>query len=182
MPLQKALPGEGHRSSRWTTLLWSAMILFFFSAIRTLSSQPDAGGAPHFPVEGAICKVEVIGEVMKPGAYPFPSGATVADAVSAAGGAMQSADLKRLNLSARLLSGSVLRVPNRQTGFLTTVSLSRSSLWELCTLPGIGPKLAKRIIAAREKQGPFRDVDDLLAVPGIGLKKARSILRRGVLQ
>ncbi len=127
------------------------------------------------------CRIGVIGEVMKPGDYRFPPSTTVADAISAAGGSTQSADMRRLNLSAVLLSGSVLRVPARKTGFVTAVSLNRSSRRELCTLPGIGPKLAERIIAVREREGPFRNVNDLLAVPGIGPKKARLILRRGVL-
>jgi len=158
------------------------MFLFLLSVVRTLSTQPESGGVPHQKVEAGNCSIEVIGEVMQPGSYSFSSDTTVADAISAAGGVTKSADLKRLNLSARLLPGSVLRVPNGQTGFITSVSLSRSSLRELCTLPGIGPKLAGRIIAVRKRQGPFRDVNDLIAVPGIGVKKARSILRRGVLQ
>lgn len=35
-------------------------------------------------------------------------------------------------------------------------------------LPGIGPGLAKRIIADREANGPFRSIDDLERVDGIG--------------
>ena len=34
--------------------------------------------------------------------------------------------------------------------------------------PGIGPVLAQRIVDHREQQGPFRRVQDLLDVPGIG--------------
>lgn len=44
------------------------------------------------------------------------------------------------------------------------------------TLPGIGPALAARIVAAR----PFHDVDDLLRVRGIGpatLERLRSAVR-----
>ncbi len=38
----------------------------------------------------------------------------------------------------------------------------------LQTLPGIGPALAERIIAYRTEHGPFRRVEDLLEVKGIG--------------
>lgn len=39
------------------------------------------------------------------------------------------------------------------------------------TLIGIGPHLAAEIIKTREKQGPFRRPEDLLAVRGIGKKR-----------
>jgi len=42
----------------------------------------------------------------------------------------------------------------------------------LCFLPGIGPKLAARLIAERETIGPFRDLEDLQRVKGIGPKLA----------
>ena len=38
----------------------------------------------------------------------------------------------------------------------------------LQTLPGIGPALAERIIAYRTEHGPFRTVEELLEVKGIG--------------
>jgi competence protein ComEA len=41
---------------------------------------------------------------------------------------------------------------------------------ELSLLPGIGEQLAKRIVADRTANGPFRDWDDLLRVRGIGPK------------
>lgn len=43
---------------------------------------------------------------------------------------------------------------------------------DLIRLPGIGEVLAGRIIASREKDGPFRDLADLQRVFGIGPKKA----------
>lgn len=50
------------------------------------------------------------------------------------------------------------------------LNVNRASAEELEKLPGIGPALAARIVAFREAHGPFRTVDDLLAVPGIGPK------------
>src|SRR5690606_13227014 len=41
----------------------------------------------------------------------------------------------------------------------------------LLALPGVGPSTARAIIAHREARGSFRNVDDLMQVKGIGLKK-----------
>lgn len=39
---------------------------------------------------------------------------------------------------------------------------------ELVRLPRVGPALARRIVADRESNGPFRTLDDLDRVPGVG--------------
>jgi competence ComEA-like helix-hairpin-helix protein len=49
-----------------------------------------------------------------------------------------------------------------------TVDLNQAGLAELDALPGIGPVLAGRILQHRSAHGPFREPEDLLAVPGIG--------------
>lgn len=54
------------------------------------------------------------------------------------------------------------------------VSLNRGTQAELEALPGVGPKTAADIIAFR-KSKPFKSVQDLLEVPGIGDKKLETI-------
>jgi len=51
------------------------------------------------------------------------------------------------------------------------VDVNRATLSELTGLPGIGPKLAQRVIDYSRTNGPFKTVDDLLLVEGIGRKK-----------
>jgi competence protein ComEA len=51
---------------------------------------------------------------------------------------------------------------------VVVVDLNRAGLAELDALPGIGPVLAGRILQHRDAHGPFREPEDLLAVPGIG--------------
>lgn len=51
------------------------------------------------------------------------------------------------------------------------VDLNQATLSELEALPGVGPKLAQRVIEHRDEKGPFRSVDDLRQVRGIGRKK-----------
>lgn len=49
-----------------------------------------------------------------------------------------------------------------------SVNLNAASADELAELPGIGEVLAGRIIAWREKNGPFARIDQVMAVSGIG--------------
>ena len=51
------------------------------------------------------------------------------------------------------------------------VNLNRARLGELEKLPGVGPKMAERILAYRAENGTFKSVDDLDNVRGIGEKK-----------
>jgi competence ComEA-like helix-hairpin-helix protein len=48
------------------------------------------------------------------------------------------------------------------------IDLNLATAADLELLPGIGPKLAKRVIADRTKNGAYRDVKDLTRVSGIG--------------
>ena len=48
------------------------------------------------------------------------------------------------------------------------VDINTAGLDELQRLTGIGPALAQRIIDYREEHGPFRTVEELLEVKGIG--------------
>ena len=50
------------------------------------------------------------------------------------------------------------------------VNLNTATPAELATLPGIGAKVALRIIEYREKKGPFKKIEELMNVQGIGEK------------
>lgn len=66
-------------------------------------------------------------------------------------------------------AGSVHRVQKPSTS-AALINLNTATSAELDQLPGIGPVLAARIVAEREKK-PFTKVDDLRRVSGIGAKK-----------
>ncbi len=51
------------------------------------------------------------------------------------------------------------------------ININTAGKEELCEIPGVGEKTAEKIIAFREKNGPFRSADDLLKIEGIGKKK-----------
>lgn len=48
------------------------------------------------------------------------------------------------------------------------IDLNHADADELTALPGIGPVLAEAIVAYREENGPFRTLEELMRVPGIG--------------
>lgn len=153
----------------------------------------DAASTPG--LAGSSIYVHVLGEVAAPGLYLLDPDARLVDAVAAAGGTLENADLGAVNLARPLTDGEQVVVPAQGAGGQGTggpgaaggqgapggqggsagppgglISLNTADQAALETLPRIGPSLAQRIIAWREDNGGFRSVDDLLAVPGIGEK------------
>ena len=55
------------------------------------------------------------------------------------------------------------------------LDLNTATVEELQKLPGIGPTTAKAIVRFRERSGPFRRVEDLLAVRGISKRKLEKL-------
>lgn len=56
------------------------------------------------------------------------------------------------------------------------VHINSASVDELCSLNGVGPKLAEKILTTRNALGPFKSPEDLQKVPGIGKKKMEKLL------
>ena len=50
------------------------------------------------------------------------------------------------------------------------VNLNTATAEQLATIPGVGPKMAERIIDYRQKNGGFKKVEDLMNVSGVGEK------------
>jgi competence protein ComEA len=50
------------------------------------------------------------------------------------------------------------------------VNLNTATAEQLATIPGVGPKMAERIIEYRQKNGGFKRVEDLMNVSGVGEK------------
>jgi len=127
----------------------------------------------------ASIDVHVAGWVVSPGVVRVAPASIVADAIEAAGGLRPGALVDRINLAAPLRSGDQIVVPgpgalveSSEGGLL---ALNRASANDLEGLPGVGPVLAERIVAYREQNGPFTEVEDLLQVGGIGEAKLASI-------
>jgi len=63
------------------------------------------------------------------------------------------------------VSGALLLAAGRR------IDVNRAAAEDLEAVPGIGPKLAARIVEIRDTKGPFATVGDLRIVPGVGRKK-----------
>jgi len=54
------------------------------------------------------------------------------------------------------------------------INLNTADEIDLVSLPGVGPSLAKKIIAKRNELNGFKTIDDILKVSGIGEKKMKN--------
>ena len=109
--------------------------------------------------------VYVSGAVQAPGVYRLAGGERAHTAVEAAGGAADGADLYRVNLAARLKDGDHVYVPKageQAAAVGRRVNLNAANEKELDALPGIGTVRARRIMASRDRDGPFQDTFDLV--------------------
>lgn len=73
-------------------------------------------------------------------------------------------------LSAAAAVAAPLQEPPARARSAATVNLNTATAAELESLPGIGARVAQRIVEYRGKNGPFRRVEDLMNVQGIGEK------------
>ena len=148
---------------------------------------PPATAAPSVAASPSAVGllVHVAGAVRRPGLYELPAGARVADAIEAAGGPGQRADLGALNLAAPLTDGTKVEVPVRGAAGAAApsappaspgpISLNSADAAALETIPGVGPVTAAAILAYRDEAGPFTSVEELMEVSGIGPATLESI-------
>ena len=150
----------------------------------------DERSAPPIVIEDAAATlpvvVEVRGEVVVPGVHELPPGARLHDAIAAAGGLTEEADLSTVNLARRLRDGELVMILGAQQPGSTPqipsagsadaaftddprprININSATAEALEDLPGVGDVTAERIITYREQNGPFRSVDDLIHVQGI---------------
>ncbi len=116
-------------------------------------------------------RVYITGAVARPGVYAASSGERIGDVVARAGGLTADADPVAINLARRTRDEMHIHVPAKgETGpaassaepsALRPLNLNTATQRELEALPGIGEVTARRILASREADGPFADVDDL---------------------
>lgn len=148
--------------------------------------------------------VDIKGQVVSPGLYLVEKNSRVMDAITKAGGLLDTADTSVLNLGKKVFDEMVIVVYSidEVANFVQTkemesekytscieqqeihndacveveqkkeqsekVSLNTATEEQLLSLPGIGEAKAKDIIKYRNENGPFRIVEDIMKVSGIG--------------
>ena len=169
------------------------LLLVLSGGADLLADQPFEGAsfveAPSSPAATPAGQlvVDVQGGVVRPGLVELAGGARVADAIAAAGGYAESADLlaaaSSLNLAATLSDGQQVYVPlagvaggpagggGSGDGDGGLINLNTASPEALESLPGVGPVTVQKIVAARAER-PFGSLEELVE---------RKVLNRGQL-
>jgi competence protein ComEA len=111
----------------------------------------------------------ILGDVVAPGVYMLATGARVQALVAAAGGALDDADLTRVDLAALVVDGQEIYVPQiGETIPLTLggkIDINVASASDLHHALGIQLAIANRIVAYRAAHGAFTAISQLLLVP-----------------
>ena len=74
---------------------------------------------------------------------------------------------------ARAAEGDAARAVNNEP--TRQIDINKATAVELTAIPGVGTVIAQRIVDFRDEQGPFRRVEDLLKIRGIGEKSFQKI-------
>lgn len=163
------------------------------------AAQEGSGASTAQPMR---LSVHVVGEVANPGLYEVDTGSRVQAAIDAAGGFTNDANQGSVNLAREIVDGEQIVVASKSasasgaTGAGSAgsvgaassgssssasgssgglVNINTADVAGLSSLSGIGEATAKKIIADREKNGPFKTTKDITRVSGIGDKKYEAI-------
>ncbi len=124
--------------------------------------------------------VYVCGFVKNAGVYELEMGSRVFDALSMAGGLTDDACTDYVNLAREATDGEMIYFPSSEevrdgimpstenTGADTNViNINTATVYELTSLRGIGESRACDIVAYRQENGPFENIEDIMKVSGI---------------
>lgn len=131
--------------------------------------------------------VDIKGQVKMPGVYSSSQEERVIDVVQRAGGLTENADESKVNFAEHVQDAMVIYIPAKgEEGSIPQgmtsnptdagvnkqgkINLNKADENELQNLPGIGPSKAAAIIEYRVTNGPFKSVEDLKNISGIGDK------------
>lgn len=145
-------------------------------------------------VDGKIC-VYISGQVKKEGIYFLDKNSRVANVIDIAGGLTEDADISKINPAQKLNDSDKIIVPKKRENIEDSenvqdtqevssdiseiksnkkININTATKEELMTLNGVGEATASKIINYR-KSKLFKEIEDLMNVPGIGNSKFNNI-------
>ena len=149
-----------------------------------------------------IVVIHITGSVKNPGIVKLKEGSRIEDAIEAAGGLTENADITKVNLAYVVEDGTKIKIPSASeedigdediidsksgdniiieentvssNNSTQTININKATEKEFETLPGIGPSLASKIIEYRNQNGKFGSIEDIKNVNGIGDNKYEKI-------
>ncbi len=152
---------------------------------KDLLFEPNVEEETDAEEEIKVILVDIKGAVHNENVYEAEAGMRIKDIIVMAGGFTEDANINQVNLAQRVEDEMVIYVPRIGEDFemessLSTksegkISLNKGTQADFETLSGIGPSKAAAIIAFREENGPFKQLEDLMEVSGIGEKSFEKI-------
>ena len=159
------------RSQSGVILLLGAALLGLYAWRAHVFFSPS----PPPPGTLTLAFVEVTGNVPHPGVFAFPKPPTLGEVWTKAGAPGTAPDRDKTIASGSRVERTPeggYRVAAMSGAQLVTlglpVDLNRATAQDLDALPGLGPALAQRIVDYRKAHGPFKQIEDLREVSGIG--------------
>ncbi|WP_018931568.1 helix-hairpin-helix domain-containing protein [Gracilibacillus lacisalsi] len=145
-----------------------------------LQEEEDQSGATEY-------KIDLKGEIKRPGVYQVSENDRVEDVIQLAGGFTNKADKQMINLAERVYDEMVIYVPSTDENLEKTqqvldtgsddqkIKVNIASVEEMQTIPGIGEVKANAIVEYRDTYGRFEKLEDLTKVSGIGDKTVEKL-------
>lgn len=125
--------------------------------------------------EGEI-EVHIDGRVKNPGVYKIKKETRLKDLIDEAGGLLDDAKTSNLNLARKLKDEEKITIKSYldKDEEDSKININTASKDMLTSIPGVGSKMADKIIKYRQEH-PFNSIEDLLNITGIGKKKFEEI-------
>ncbi|HAG49936.1 MAG: hypothetical protein A2X87_05585 [Deltaproteobacteria bacterium GWC2_42_51] len=147
---------------------------FYTSKEPTEITPASSAGQTVFEVEdpSGNSKVYVLPK-KKPEGRSLSSNVTIGDQESSASGGVKSGSKITINKNGSATKGRMSG--EKHLIFSIPLNINEATAQDFEALPGIGPKLAEKVIETRKALGGFKSIKDLKKVKGIGDKKFEKI-------